>query len=33
MRNVTASNQAEIKIEQLIKDPNHPRLTSAIWNH
>ena len=29
MRNVTASNQAEIKIEQLIKDPNHPRLTSG----
>lgn len=29
MRKVTASKQTEIKIEQLIKDPNHPRLTSG----
>jgi len=29
MKNVTASKQAEIKIEQLIKDPNHPRLKSG----
>ena len=29
MKDVTASKQAEIKIEQLIKDPNHPRLKSG----
>ena len=29
MRNVTASKQTEIKIEQLIKDPNHPRKESG----
>ena len=29
MSNVTASKQTEIKIEQLIKDPNHPRQESG----
>ena len=29
MRNVTVSKQAEIKIEHLIKEPNHPRQKSG----